>query len=348
MNESPFLVGWYLLAATALAYAQGDLASAGGMAGLAVAALTLLGLPVLVRRALAARPAVRRGLRDGLGGDAGGSVGRSLPWARIVLAPVAFFPRGVARQRNIAYADAGRANRLDVYRPRSGPARGPVLIHLHGGGFRSGRKSFEGRPLLHRLARKGWVCISANYRLRPVPYPDQLIDAKKVIAWAREHAADYGADPGRILITGSSAGAHLAVTAALTDDEHGFQPGFEDADTSVTGAVGLYGYYGPATTRQGIPSSPHDYLHPGAPPVMLAHGDQDTHVGPGQARRLAAALREVSESPVVHVELPHAQHSFDLFHSIRFETLIDGIEEFGRAADERAAQRGAAARATRR
>ncbi len=338
VNESPFLAGYYLLAATLLAYGQGDLGTPLGRIGLVLAGVAVLGLPVIVRRALTTGPAVEKALRDGLGGTGwGGSVGRSLPWGRILLAPVAVLPRGVARTRNIAYADGGGANRLDVYRPRSGRARGPMLIHLHGGGFHRGRKSFEGRPLLHRLARNGWVCLSANYRLRPVPYPDQLIDAKRVIAWAREHAHEYGADPTRVFISGSSAGAHLAVTAALSAGEPGFQPGFEHADTRVQGAIGLYGYYGPAATRDGIPSSPHDYVDDDAPPVMLAHGGQDTFVHPEQARRLAAALREVSESPVVHAELPGGQHSFDLFHSIRFETLIDGIEEFTAAIDDHAA-----------
>jgi len=332
VNETPFLAGYYLLAASALAYGQGDLDTPVGRIGLVPAGLAVLGFPVIVRRALTTGPAVEKALQDGLErSGAGRSVGRSLPWGRILLAPIAILPRGVARRRNIAYGDAGRANLLDVYRPRSGAARGPMLIHLHGGGFHRGRKSFEGRPLLHRLARNGWVCISANYRLRPVLYPDQLIDAKKVIAWAREHAHEYGADPSQVFIAGSSAGAHLAVTAALSAGEHGFQPGFEDADTRVQGAIGLYGYYGPAATRDGIPSSPHDYVHRDAPPVMLAHGGQDTFVPPEQARRLAAALREVSESPVVHAELPGGQHSFDLFHSIRFEALIDGIEEFASA-----------------
>jgi acetyl esterase/lipase len=79
-----------------------------------------------------------------------------------------------------------------------------VLIHLHGGGFGSGRKNREARPLIYRLASQGWVCVSANYRLRPAArFPDQLIDVKKVIAWVREHGAEYGADPARVFVAGS-------------------------------------------------------------------------------------------------------------------------------------------------
>jgi len=59
-----------------------------------------------------------------------------------------------------------------------------------------------------RLASHGWVCISAKYRLRPAAtFRDLLIDVKKVIAWARAHADEYGADP-----TCSSREAHPAPT----------------------------------------------------------------------------------------------------------------------------------------
>jgi acetyl esterase/lipase len=141
-------------------------------------------------------------------------------------------------------------------------------------------------------------------------------------------------------VAGSSAGAHLAVTAALTAGDPTFQPGFEEADTTVAAAIGLYGYYGPVdTARQPLPSSPADYVHPDAPPVLIAHGDQDTYVSAEHARGFADRLGGVSASPTVYVELPGGQHSFDLFHSIRFETLLDGIEAFAawvqvRAADE--------------
>src|SRR5699024_5889031 len=120
-----------------------------------------------------------------------------------------------------------------------------ILIHLHGGHFRMGRKSFYARAMLHELARNGWLCLSANYRLRPeADFRDMIVDVKRMIAWARQHAPEYGAEPTSVFLAGSSAGAHLAVTAALTENDPAFQPGFEDVDTSVAGAIGMYGYYG--------------------------------------------------------------------------------------------------------
>ncbi len=129
-------------------------------------------------------------------------------------------------------------------------------------------------------------------------------------------------------MAGSSGGGHLASLAALTPNDPSFQPGFERADTSVAAAISLYGYYGPIDSAESPPSSPFAYVRPDAPPFFIAHGDRDTYVPVEGARRFQATLRSASAQPVVFAELPGAQHSFDLFHSIRFETLIDGIEAF--------------------
>ena len=261
-----------------------------------------------------------------------GRQSRRLRYTRILFAPFAVRPRAVARVKNIRYGDAGRHHMLDVYHRRDLPPGAPVLVYFHGGGYYSGSKNREAAPLLHRLAGQGWVCISANYRLRPsASFPDHLVDAKKVIAWARAHGSEYGADVRTVFVAGSSAGGHLATLAALTPNDPALQPGFEAADTSVTAAISLYGYYGryyggDATER--IPSTPFAYSASEAPPIFLAHGDHDTLVPVGSARLLATRLRGTSPSPVVYAELPGGQHAFDLFHSLRFEAVVDGIEDF--------------------
>ena len=339
VNESPFVAFYWVLAATLLALARGDLDTPIAWAAVAVACVTFLGAPTLVRRSLDARPAVEDALAEDLGPRWRDAIDPALaaqlrsgrlPWVRILLAPLPFLHRGVRRIRNVSYGDAGRRNRLDVYHHPGRPAGAPVLIHLHGGGFFMGRKSFYSRALLVELARHGWVCLSANYRLRPkTVFPDYLVDAKRAIVWARRHAGEYGADPSSVLVAGSSAGAHIAATAALTANDRRFQPGFEHEDTTVVGAVCLFGYYGPVDrARQSLPSSPLDYARPDAPPMLIAHGEYDMLVPVDQARALAARLRETSTSPVVYVELPKGPHNFDLFHSVRFEILIDGIEAF--------------------
>ena len=333
VNESPFLAFYYMGISTWLAFSTFHRAQVGIAVGLATA--PFVGTPVLLRRSLRAGPALEQALDRDLGPwwrhSAGKSIRPKPPWARIVFAPLPVFHPGVKRVANLSYGDAGRRNRLDLYTRRGGGSGGPVLIHLHGGGFSwaPGRKSFYARRPLFRLARQGSVCISATYRLQPkAAFPDQLIDVKKVIAWARADASEYGGNPDRIVLAGSSFGARLAALAGLTANDPAFQPGFEQGDTSVAAVVGLYGYYGATDSRQSLPSSPFDYAERGSPPLLIVHGDQDTLTPASTARALAERTRIASPNPVVYAELPGAQHSFDLLSSIRVEAVIDGIQAF--------------------
>ncbi|MGH9272485.1 MAG: alpha/beta hydrolase, partial [Ilumatobacteraceae bacterium] len=91
--------------------------------------------------------------------------------------------------------------------------------------------------------------------------------------------------------------------------------------------VGLYGYYGEIGGDGPAPTTPVGYRG-AAPPFFVIHGDQDTYAPPEGARALVDHLRAVSTGPTLYAELPGAQHSFDLFHSVRFETVIDAIEAF--------------------
>ncbi|GAA1860291.1 alpha/beta hydrolase [Asanoa iriomotensis] len=322
INEQPFIGLYVLVAISALGLAQGDLSSPGGLVAFGVAVLTAAGLVVLARRALSAGPALRAALREGAGIDVPPA---RRPWKHILLAPLAVRRRDVTRVANLSYGDAGRRNLLDVYHGRDRPTGGGVLVFMHGGGFRTGHKNREGRALLNHLAAQGWVCVSANYRLAPAArYPDYLVDAKKVIAWVRDHAADYGADPRTIVASGSSAGAHLASMLALTRNDPAFQPGFESADTSVTAAVGFYGYYGRAA---GAGSSPVDRAGD-APPLFFVHGDNDSSTLVEDTRTLVARLRTTSTQPVLYAELPGAQHTFDLFFSLRYSYVIEAVAAF--------------------
>jgi acetyl esterase/lipase len=337
-NEVPFLLIYWLLFNTAMAGVQGDLDSPGGMVAAGATAATAAGLAVCGWRGVRADRAVELALDQGLGTDWRDRVHTALPrhrpWGRILLRPIFVRRREVERIPDLRYGDAGRRNLLDVYRRRDAPQNGPVLVYFHGGGYTSGRKDREALPLLYRLAAQGWVCVSANYRLRPeTQFPGHQIDAKKAIAWAREHAHEYGGDPSRLFVSGSSAGSNMAALCALTPNDPTFQPGFESADTSVTAAICLYGFYGffygPPPPGVRLPQSwPLLYIHPGAPPFFLAHGTRDALAPVEDARHFAERLRGTSDGTVVYAELPGGQHSFDLFHSPRFEAVVDGVEAF--------------------
>jgi acetyl esterase/lipase len=335
-NESPLLAFYWMGAATGLAFSQGELHGLLLWVALCLAAVPLAATPVLVRRSLRAAPTIEQAFDGAIGpqwrraGTMHSIAPRRAP-GRILIAPLPLFHPGVTRMSNISYGDAGRRNRLDLFQRREGGSSGPVLIHLHGGGstFAPGRRSFYARRLLFRLARQGWVCISATYQLQPAAtFPDELIDVKRVLAWARARVGEYGGDPDRIVLVGSSFGARLATLAGFTTNDPVFQPGFEQADTSVAAVIGLYGYYGSITSRRLLPSSPFDYAKRGSPPLLIVHGDQDTLTSARRARALAERARAASANPVVYVELPGAQHSFDLLTSIRFEAVIDGVQAF--------------------
>ena len=335
VNEFPFFAFCWLVASTLLALGNESLGSPAGLAVLALAVLTACGLALIMWRGLLAGPVVARALsRDlGLGGLTG-----SVRWSGRRAGVCRRGPCSGRCRSDPATCSGSRTSAtalpggvIDSICIATGPrpAGAPVLIHFHGGHFRMGGKSREARALFYRLARQGWVCISADYRLRRAGrFPASQVDAKRAIAWARQHAGEYGADPSLLVVAGDSAGAHLASMAALTANDPVFQPGFEDADTSVSAAVCLYGFYGNRDLAGPVPSSPHAYVRRDAPPFFVAHGDNDTFIPATSAESFVDALRGVSMNPVVYARLPGAQHSFDLLHSVRFQHVIDGIEAF--------------------
>lgn len=303
-------------------------------AGAVLVGATGAGLIWLQVRARTARAALEVGLDQGLGqqwrtaqhGDGPAGQLPPTPWWPGILRPFQRGTRRVTRERNLSYGPKA-AHRVDLYRgPEISTVR-PVLIHLHGGGFVSGGKSRESVALLNHLAARGWLCLSADYRLRADgQHPNPLVDTKRLIAWVRENSDKFGADPSQVFLAGCSAGGHLAVCAALTPNAAEFQSGFEAAETSVAGVIVLYGYLGPRTP---VPSSsPASLARPDAPPMLVVHGADDTAIPVSSTQAVAASIRGMSRSPVVFVELPHAQHSFDRFASVRSRMVAAAAEAF--------------------
>ncbi|MFE7506524.1 alpha/beta hydrolase [Promicromonospora sp. NPDC057488] len=318
INELPVLAALALGASTALALAEGDLASPVAI-GAAIVAAACLGLQIW--RGVTALSVLRRAMRPI-------AVSGRMPLWRVLGFPFAVRPRGVERVADLSYGPAGKRNRMDLYRRRGTVAGAPVLIHFHGGYYTTGHKSSQALPMLHHLAGRGWICISANYRLRPAAgFEDHVVDAKRLVAWVREHAAEWGADPERIVLSGSSAGAHMSAMAAFTDGDPAYRPGFEDADTSVSAVVALGGYLGRYFDDR-PETSPTENVRADAPPVMVVHGTHDSLVPVADARRFAERLRADSRNLVVYAELPGAHHGFDLYWSPRFAAVVNAVEAF--------------------
>ncbi len=337
---APFHLLWQVIA-TALFASRGGLRTRPGKIGLAITLASWVGLAVSIRRSYGARHEIRDALRE-----------LSHEPTERELAPVRV-------RRNIVFGRAGgRPLRLDVHEPATAPVldeRRPALIQVHGGGWVVGFKDRQGQLLMKRLAKRGWVCFNVDYRLSPMAtFPDHLVDVKHAIAWVREHADEYGIDPDFIAVTGGSAGGHLTALAALTGNEPQYQPGFEEADTSVQAAVPFYGVYDFTNRNRVLPeeavrlflapvvmkcdpdeaperyeaASPLDQVRASAPPFFVIHGDLDLLAPVEDARDFVRRLREVSNAPVYYLELKGAQHAFETFASIRANAVVEAAARF--------------------
>jgi len=337
---------------------------------LALAGGSAVALAAMVGQSMRAKQHVDRALVEALGADyrehlsaADTDVDLGTPLRQLAM-PFRVVDDEVEVLKDIAYdAEHGKRGLLDVYRPRDGVEKAPVLLQVHGGGWTVGDKEHQGIPLMLHMAARGWVCVAINYRLSPRDaFPAHLVDVKRAIAWVREHGASYGADPSFLALTGGSAGGHLAALAALTPNVPEYQPGFEHVDTTVQAAAPHYGVYdfagvigtkrseqmrdlflGPrvlfkdprAELAEFEKASPLTRVNADAPPFLVIHGSTDSLVEVAQARAFVEALRGVSRQPVAYAELPGTQHAFDVFPSIRSAHVVRGVDRFLRFTRER-------------
>lgn len=258
--------------------------------------------------------------------------------------------------RDLSYGPSGERNLLDIWRRDDLPldGRAPVLLQIHGGAWVMGHKAQQALPLMSHMAELGWVVVSINYRLSPADaWPAHIQDVMRAIAWIKANIADHGGDPEFIAVTGGSAGGHLSSLAALSANDPRFQPGFEDADTTVQAAVPVYGQYD-NTNRSGASNpttleflaekvlrttfdddlenweagSPICRVHADAPPMFVIHGTNDAFLPVEQARAFVDAARAASTNPVIFAELPYAEHGFDGFRTVRVHHMVHAIERF--------------------
>jgi acetyl esterase/lipase len=319
--------------------------------GLLLAALAAAGLVQMVREAQQVEVAADQVLQEW------SAVAPAEPHVATLLRrffrPMAFKDPHVERVKDLSYGDAGSRHHLDVYRRTDHPSGCPTLLQVHGGAWVIGNKDQQGRPLMLEMARRGWVCVAPNYRLSPrATFPDHVIDVKRALAWVRENVAEYGGDPGFVVITGGSAGGHLSSLAALTANDPEYQPGFEDVDTTVQGCVPYYGVYdleGETGTKAHKvrhdrlltrlvmktrdsetfrKASPLARVSADAPPFFVIHGRNDTLVPVEEARLLVERLRATSSNPVIYLELPGTQHAFDVFPSVRSDAVVRAVARF--------------------
>jgi acetyl esterase/lipase len=149
-------------------------------------------------------------------------------------------------QQDIPFWTLPGSNRqllCDIWQPPDGVTpSGLGMVYLHGSAWTLLDKDCATRPLFSHLAAQGHVVMDVAYRLFPeTDIPGMVCDARRAIVWLKAHAAEYGVDPHRVVLSGASAGGHIATLAAYTvNDPQLTPPDVRDADTSVRGVLGWY------------------------------------------------------------------------------------------------------------
>lgn len=147
----------------------------------------------------------------------------------------------VTREYNVVYKKlGGRKLRLDIFYAsdkEGGDSAGtlPMVLFIHGGGWRSGDKSFQ-HPLAIETAAKGYITASVEYRLSPeAKYPASVEDIMDAVIWLKKNAGKYGGNPAKFALSGCSSGGHLAAFCGVTSGVEKFKR--IDAETGITADV---------------------------------------------------------------------------------------------------------------
>jgi acetyl esterase/lipase len=222
---------------------------------------------------------------------------------------------------NVTYLTAsGYESKLDVYRRRDTEAPQPTLVFYHGGGWIAGTKEAAMMSLMPWF-ELGWNVVNVEYRMARVALaPGAVEDALCALRFIVAQAKTYGIDPSRLVVSGESAGGHLALAAGMIPQTAGLTNictggGFAGFDNSVPKVAAIINWYGitdvaemvagGANTRsyalQWVGSaqnkedvarqvSPLTYVRAGLPPILSIQGDKDVIVPYSQNVRLHEAL----------------------------------------------------------
>jgi len=244
-------------------------------------------------------------------------------------------PAGTKVERDIVYARAGdRKLLLDLYLPAKPSTPKPVIVWIHGGGWRAGRKGSGGRAL--PMLQRGYAVVDVGYRLSgEAIFPAQVEDCKAAVRWVRANASRYGLDPDRIGAWGSSAGGHLVAFLGTSGDVKEFDTQANRQYSSRVQAV--CDWFGPTDFLQmdehmleggrlvhDAPQSPESlfvggpirrepyrsivkkanpitYVTQDDPPFLIMHGDKDMLVPLHQSELLCDALKKAKVEVTLQV-----------------------------------------------
>lgn len=255
-------------------------------------------------------------------------------------------PPGVVMERDVAFLESHRQEKLDLYLPASRlpGQRFPAVVLIHGGGWTGGHKS-QAREISigTTLALAGYVCASVEYlKEGENRWPTNLKDCKNGVRFLRANAAKYQVDPEHIGVMGGSAGGHLALMVAYTPGVKDFSPDapYPGIKDDVKACVDLYGITDlltrQATEADGTPNgklreaglfsdargeneakwrlaSPVTHVTRSSPPTLILHGTADVTVDRDQSVQLAKVLSAAGVEHELKL-IPGIGHTFDLEH----------------------------------
>jgi acetyl esterase/lipase len=253
---------------------------------------------------------------------------------------------------DLAYADKSPKQKLDLYLPAERNSPAPVVISIHGGGFRVGdkgsmpRRNFgpppktPGRdgpyqvqvPDVAALTAKGYAVVSLNYRLSSSMGEGAVAavqDGKAAMRFLRAHAAQYRLDPNRFAVWGNSAGGYMAAMLGVTGDQPTIfdDPALGNAEVSsaVQAAVVWFG------AEDRLPDgklSIAKYLSTAKrlPVFRIVNGDADLVISPAQAQRLHEALIRAGATSIL-VILPGAGHEDPTYMATQMKPTVDFLDQ---------------------
>jgi acetyl esterase/lipase len=238
-----------------------------------------------------------------------------------------------AVEANITYETANQyENKLDVYRPRNAAKAVPTVVYIHGGGWTGGTKEAVSLRILPYL-QLGMAVVNVEYRLAKISLaPAAVADCRCALRWVIDHAAEYKFDTSRIVVTGGSAGGHLALTTGMLDPAAGLDNecavNTDRPPLKVAAIVNFYGITDVADLLSGpnrktyavqwlgsLPNavdvakrvSPLTYVRKDLPPILTIHGDADPTVPYQHGVRLHEALQKAGV-PSELVRIPGGKH----------------------------------------
>lgn len=260
----------------------------------------------------------------------------------------AYLATGTQVSPNITYLTAsGVELKLDVYRPRATSGPLPTAILIHGGGYRiqSTKEAFALNAI--PWLQMGWNAVNVEYRSSGVALaPAAVEDIRCALRWVTQNAKQYNIDPNRIVLTGASAGGHLASIGGMLPESAGLDrrcPGREPL--KVAAIVSWYGVFdytalvedptrdyavswiGPQPNRMEVAKlvSPATYVRAGVPPLLHIHGDADPTVPYEQGVREVEALKKVGVAAELFTVPGGGHGNFPREHVLRAWSAIEAF-----------------------